>query len=127
MIGPVKGQRGHWLAVGIMAGLSQGGGVGKTLANWITDGDPGADVWGMDCARFGDFATPAYTNAKVRENYSRRFRIAYPNEELPAARKIRTIADPRSARRGERGVGRVVRVGARALVPARRARPPRRR
>jgi dimethylglycine dehydrogenase len=90
VIGPVKGQRGHWLAVGIMAGLSQGGGVGKTLANWITDGDPGADIWGMDCARFGDFATPAYTNAKVRENYSRRFRIAYPNEELPVARKIRT-------------------------------------
>jgi dimethylglycine dehydrogenase len=90
VIGPVKAQRGHWLAVGVMAGLSQGGGVGKTLANWITDGDPGADVWGMDCARFGDFATPAYTNAKVRENYSRRFRIAYPNEELPAARKIRT-------------------------------------
>jgi dimethylglycine dehydrogenase len=90
VIGPVKGQRGHWLAVGIMAGLSQGGGVGKTLANWITDADPGADVWGMDCARFGDFATPAYTNAKVRENYSRRFRIAYPNEELPAARKVCT-------------------------------------
>jgi dimethylglycine dehydrogenase len=90
VIGPVKGQRGHWLAVGIMAGLSQGGGVGKTLANWITDGDPGADIWGMDCARFGDFATPKYTNAKVRENYSRRFRIAYPNEELPAARKVRT-------------------------------------
>jgi dimethylglycine dehydrogenase len=90
VVGPVKGQRGHWLAVGIMAGLSQGGGVGKTLANWITDGDPGADIWGMDCARFGDFATPAYTNAKVRENYSRRFRIAYPNEELPVGRKIRT-------------------------------------
>ncbi len=26
----------------------------------------------------------AYTNAKVRENYSRRFSIRYPNEELPA-------------------------------------------
>ncbi len=90
VIGPVKGQRGHWLAVGIMAGLSQGGGVGLALANWITEGDPEFDVWGMDCARFGDFATPRYTNAKVRENYSRRFRIAYPNEELPAARGIYT-------------------------------------
>ncbi len=90
VIGPVKDQPGHWLAVGIMAGLSQGGGVGMALANWITDGDPGFDVWGMDCARFGDFATPKYTNAKVRENYSRRFRIAYPNEELPAARNVHT-------------------------------------
>jgi dimethylglycine dehydrogenase len=31
----------------------------------------------------------AYTNAKVRENYSRRFRIRFPNEELPDARPLR--------------------------------------
>src|SRR3546814_13236102 len=46
----------------------------------------------MDVARFGDYATPAYTNAKVRENYGRRFRITFPNEELPAARPLRTTA-----------------------------------
>ena len=90
LIGPVRGQRGHWVACGVMAGLSQGGGVGLALANWIATGDPGFDVWGMDVARFGDFATPAYTNVKVRENYGRRFRIAYPNEELPAARPLLT-------------------------------------
>ncbi len=86
LIGPVKGQPGHWLACGVMAGLSQGGGVGLSMANWMTDGDPGFDVWGMDNARFGDWATPRYTNAKVRENYGRRFRITFPNEELPDAR-----------------------------------------
>ncbi|HXY75394.1 MAG TPA: glycine cleavage T C-terminal barrel domain-containing protein, partial [Steroidobacteraceae bacterium] len=48
------------------------------------------DIWGMDVARYGDWATLAYTNAKVRENYSRRFRIRFPNEELPAARPLRT-------------------------------------
>jgi dimethylglycine dehydrogenase len=48
------------------------------------------DVFAMDVARFGDFATRAYTNAKVRENYSRRFSITFPNEELPAARPLRT-------------------------------------
>ena len=56
----------------------------------MVDGDPGADVWAMDVARYGDWATLAYTNAKVRENYSRRFRIRFPNEELPAARPLRT-------------------------------------
>ncbi len=88
IIGPIRGQRGHWVACGVMAGLSQGGGVGLALANWMVDGDPGFDVWGMDVARFGDWATTRYTNAKVRENYSRRFRIAYPNEELPAGRPL---------------------------------------
>ena len=73
-----------------MAGFSQGGGVGLSLANWMTEGDPGFDIWGMDVARFGDWATLAYTNAKVRENYSRRFRIRFPNEELPAARPAQT-------------------------------------
>ncbi len=73
-----------------MAGFSQGGGVGLSLANWMVEGDPGADIWGMDVARYGDWTTLAYTNAKVRENYSRRFSIRFPNEELPAARPLRT-------------------------------------
>src|SRR6266545_4840100 len=90
VVGPVRGLHNYWVACGVMAGFSQGGGVGLALANWMIDGDPGFDVWAMDVARFGDWATMAYTNAKVRENYSRRFRIRFPNEELTAARPLRT-------------------------------------
>jgi dimethylglycine dehydrogenase len=90
LIGPVRGLRNFWVACGVMAGFSQGGGVGLALAQWMVEGDPGADVWAMDVARYGDWVTLAYTNAKVRENYSRRFRIRFPNEELPAARPLRT-------------------------------------
>ncbi len=90
LVGPVPGLRNYWVACGVMAGFSQGGGVGLALSNWMVDGDPGADIWGMDVARFGDWATLAYTNAKVRENYSRRFRIRFPNEELDAARPLRS-------------------------------------
>ena len=90
LVGPVPGLANYWVACGVMAGFSQGGGVGLALAHWMVDGDPGADIWGMDVARYGDWATLAYTNAKVRENYSRRFRIRFPNEELDAARPLRT-------------------------------------
>ncbi|HZX54886.1 MAG TPA: FAD-dependent oxidoreductase [Ilumatobacteraceae bacterium] len=90
LVGPIKGMPGMWMACAVMAGLSQGGGVGLSLANWMVDGDPHDDIWGMDVARYGDWATLAYTNAKVRENYSRRFRITFPNEELPAARPLHT-------------------------------------
>jgi dimethylglycine dehydrogenase len=90
LVGPVRGLRNFWVACGVMAGFSQGGGVGLALAGWMTHGDPGFDVWGMDVARFGDYATLAYTNAKVRENYGRRFRVTFPNEELPVARPLRT-------------------------------------
>ena len=88
LVGPVRGIRNCWVACAVMAGLSQGGGVGLALANWMTQGEPGLDVWGMDVARYGDYATLGYTNAKVRENYARRFRITFPNEELPAARPV---------------------------------------
>ena len=90
LLGPIRGLRNYWVACGVMAGFSQGGGVGLALADWMVHGDPGADIWGMDVARYGDWATLAYTSAKVRENYSRRFRIRFPNEELLAARPMRT-------------------------------------
>ena len=90
LIGPVRGQKGHWVACGVMAGLSQGGGVGLAMANWMTTGDPGFDIWGMDVARYGDWTTPGYTQQKVMENYGRRFQISFPNEELPAGRPLYT-------------------------------------
>ena len=93
LVGPVRGLRGYWVACGVMAGLSQGGGVGLALATWMTagdHGDSGMDIWAMDVARYGDYATLAYTNAKVQENYRRRFRITFPNEELPGARPLLT-------------------------------------
>ncbi|MBZ9676076.1 FAD-dependent oxidoreductase [Mesorhizobium sp. ES1-1] len=90
LVGPVQGLTNFWCACAVMAGFSQGGGVGLALSNWMVSGDPGFDVWGMDVARFGEWAGLRYTNAKVRENYSRRFSIRFPNEELPAARPAQT-------------------------------------
>ena len=90
LVGPVQGLTNFWCACAVMAGFSQGGGVGLALSNWMVNGDPGFDVWGMDVARFGEWASLRYTNAKVRENYSRRFSIRFPNEELPAARPMQT-------------------------------------
>lgn len=92
LVGPVQGLRNYWLACGVLAGFSQGGGVGLALSQWMVNGDPGFDVWAMDNARYGDWATRSYTNEKVRETYSRRFSIKFPNEELPAARPQQTTA-----------------------------------
>jgi dimethylglycine dehydrogenase len=89
LVGPVRGLRNYWVACAVMAGFSQGGGIGLVLSRWMANGDPGQDILSMDVARFGAFATPRYTSIKVPENYSRRFRLAYPNEELPAARPVR--------------------------------------
>ena len=90
LVGPVPGLRNYWSACAVMAGFSQGGGVGLTLAEWMIDGEPSRDVFAMDVARFGDYCTPSYTRLKVRENYQRRFTVSYPNEEIPAARPLET-------------------------------------
>lgn len=90
LVGPVPGLRNYWSACGVMAGFSQGGGVGLTLAQWMIEGEPERDVFAMDVSRFGKWISPGYTLPKVIENYQKRFSVAYPNEEFPAARPHQT-------------------------------------
>ncbi len=90
LVGPVPGMRNYWSACGVMAGFSQGGGVGLMLAQWMIEGETERDTIAMDVARFGDWVTPGYTRPKVIENYQRRFSVNYPNEELPACRPFKT-------------------------------------
>ena len=90
LVGPVPGMRNYWLACGVMAGFLQGGGVGKSLAEWMIDGDAEADVWPMDIARYGPFASNReYIRQTTGQFYSRRFVMTYPNEQLPAGRPLR--------------------------------------
>ncbi|WP_424970163.1 GcvT family protein [Dinoroseobacter sp. S76] len=92
LVGPVPGLRNYWSACAVMAGFSQGGGVGLALAQWMIEGETERDPRAMDVARFGRWTTPGYTVPKVIENYQNRFSVSYPNEELPAARPFRTTA-----------------------------------
>ena len=90
LVGPVPGLRNFWVACGVMAGFSQGGGVGLSLAQWMVDGEPEVDVYGMDVARYGGFASNnRYLKDTTRQFYSRRFVLTYPNEELPAGRPVK--------------------------------------
>lgn len=91
LVGPVPGKRGYWSACAVMAGFLQGGGVGKSLAEWMIFGAPEADVWGMDVARFGDYAgNKRFIRETTGQFYSRRFVMTYPNEQLPAGRPLKT-------------------------------------
>jgi dimethylglycine dehydrogenase len=92
LIGPVPGKKNYWVAVGVMAGFCQAGGVGKSIAEWIIDGEPSTDIWAMDVARFGNYASPEYGTIKSSENYERRFVMTFPNETLPKGRKQKTTS-----------------------------------
>ncbi|MFL4469207.1 FAD-dependent oxidoreductase [Tateyamaria armeniaca] len=91
LVGLVPGKRGYWSACAVMAGFLQGGGVGKSLAEWMIHGEPEADVYGMDIARYGVWAeNKQYIKETTGQFYSRRFVMTYPNEQLPAGRPLKT-------------------------------------
>jgi dimethylglycine dehydrogenase len=90
LVGSVHGLPGYWLACGVMAGFLQGGGVGKSLAEWMIHGEPQSDIYGMDVARYGAFASNReYIRQMTGQFYSRRFVMTYPNEQLWAGRPLR--------------------------------------
>lgn len=90
LVGPVPDKPGYWCACAVMAGFLQGGGVGKSLAEWMIHGEAEADVYGMDVARYGDFAeNKEYIRQTTGQFYSRRFVMTYPNEQLPAGRPLK--------------------------------------
>ena len=79
LVGPVQGLTNFWVRLRGHGGFQPGRRRRpRARRNWMANGDPGLDVWGMDVARFGEWATLRYTNAKVRENYSRRFSHPLP-------------------------------------------------
>ena len=90
LVGPVRGLRNYWLACGVMAGFLQGGGVGKSLAEWMIHGETETDSWSMDIARYGSFASNReYIRQTTGQFYSRRFVMTYPNEQLWAGRPLK--------------------------------------
>ena len=91
ILGEAPGLRGFWVACGFCAhGVSGSGGVGKVIADWIVEGDPGLDMWHMDIRRFGSYATSRrYISTRVHEVYSTYYDISYPALERSSARKLR--------------------------------------
>ncbi len=90
LVGPIYGIKNYWLACGVMAGFLQGGGVGKTLAEWIIYGETEADPWSLDIARYGSYTSNReYIKQTTGQFYSRRFVMNYPNEQLPAGRDLK--------------------------------------
>jgi len=91
LVGPVPGIKNYWSACAVMAGFLQGGGVGKSLAEWMIEGETEEDIFGMDVARFGPYAeNREYIKQKTGQFYSRRFVMTYPNEQLWEGRPLRT-------------------------------------
>ena len=90
ILGPVPELRNYFLCGGIIPGFSQSAGMGLMCAQWLTTGEMEYDMFPWDLARFGHWADKKFTRARVRDQYTHRFAIHYPNEERSAGRPCRT-------------------------------------
>jgi len=90
LVGPMPGVPNAYEACVFSFGITQGGGAGKILAEWVIHGETEWDMWSIDPRRFTDFATQEHTRAKAVELYQREYAVGFPNEERPAGRPART-------------------------------------
>ena len=108
LIGPEPGLRNFFHCNNFSFGITQAGGAGKALAEWVVHGAPEWDLWSLDRRRFGDYATTAYTVAKAVEVYQNEYASSFPYEEREAGRPLRTsptyaTLKAKGARFGARG------------------------
>lgn len=89
-IGPAHGLPNFFQACCFSFGIAQAGGAGKSVAEWIVNGEPEWDLWGFDPRRYTDYATKPYVVAKAIELYQNEYAIGFPVEERPAGRPAKT-------------------------------------
>ena len=90
LVGPVPGVNNAFACTGLRAGIGEGGGHGKVLAQIMVHGECEWDAWFLDPRRFTSYANTEHTCLKAIEDYRNEFHYHLPHEHRPAARLART-------------------------------------
>ena len=86
LIGPMPGVPNAYEACVFTFGITQGGGAGKVLAEWVTEGQTEWDMWATDPRRYTDYTDQDYCNQKAMEVYGHEYAMHFPHHEWPAGR-----------------------------------------
>lgn len=92
LIGKIPGKRNAYCAIGLRAGIGEGGGHGWLLAQQIVNGEACYDTWSIDPRRFTGHTNVELTALKAIEDYQNEFRFHYPHEHRPAGRNAKTTS-----------------------------------
>jgi len=90
LVGQIPGIENAYCIIGLRAGIGEGGGHGKLLAQTIVHGECEWDAWCLDPRRFTQYANTEHTCVKAIEDYQNEFHYHMPHEHRPAARLART-------------------------------------
>ncbi|PWE29324.1 dimethylglycine dehydrogenase [Maritimibacter sp. 55A14] len=95
LIGPMPGVPNAFEACVFTFGIAQGGGAGKVLAEWVTEGATEWDMWACDPRRFTDYTDHDYCVAKGKEIYGHEYAMHFPWHRWPAGadRKLSPVHD----------------------------------
>jgi dimethylglycine dehydrogenase len=106
LLGPMPGVPNAFEACVFTFGIAQGGGAGKVLAEWVTEGETEWDMWACDPRRFTDYTDHEYCVAKGMEVYGHEYGMHFPHHRWPAApdRKVSPVHDKVKALGGQMGV-----------------------
>jgi glycine cleavage system aminomethyltransferase T/glycine/D-amino acid oxidase-like deaminating enzyme len=90
--GPLLGEtpevKGLWSAASVW--IKEGPGVGRMMAEWMTEGAPEIDPSELEISRFYDHAkTDAFIKARVNEGFPKTYDIIHPQEQWLSARNVR--------------------------------------
>lgn len=85
---------GLFVAAGMNSvGVMSSAGIGRALADWMTDGHPPLDMWEVDIARVDPkTASPAHMASRMQEAVSDLFALHWPYKQATAGRRLRTSA-----------------------------------
>ena len=86
LIGPMPGVPNAFEACVFTFGITQGGGAGKVLAEWITEGETEWDMWAVDPRRYTDYTDQDFCNAKAMETYGHEYAMHFPHHVWPEGR-----------------------------------------
>jgi len=86
LIGPMPGVPNAFEACVFTFGITQAGGAGKVLAEWMTEGETEWDMWSVDPRRYTDYTDRDYCVQKGKEVYGNEYAMHFPNHEWPAGR-----------------------------------------
>jgi 4-methylaminobutanoate oxidase (formaldehyde-forming) len=91
ILGEAPELAGFFVAAGFNSvGIASAGGAGLALAQWITDGQPDADLTTVDIRRFASFSgNSQWLRDRVSEVLGLHYAIPWPNRELETARPFR--------------------------------------
>ncbi len=84
LIGPSPGLKNVFEACVFTFGIAQGGGAGKVLAEWVTQGYTEWDMWSCDPRRFTDYTDNQYCIDKAKEVYGHEYGMHFPWMRWPA-------------------------------------------